>query len=88
MAAKTSWHRYGTKLRHCHPVYRLCVYVLALLVLGQVFLEQEAGRVGGVLGPLVAARHPRHLLRLQNLIIVGLGFAVDARQMGPTVEWR
>ena len=21
-AAKTSWHRYGTKLRHCHPVYR------------------------------------------------------------------
>ena len=21
MAAKTSWHRYGTKLRHCHPVY-------------------------------------------------------------------
>jgi len=21
MAAKTSWHRYKTKLRHCHPVY-------------------------------------------------------------------
>ena len=21
MAAKTSWHRYGTRLRHCHPVY-------------------------------------------------------------------
>ena len=21
MAAKTSWHRYGTKLRRCHPVY-------------------------------------------------------------------
>jgi len=21
MAAKTSWHRYGTKLRHCHPMY-------------------------------------------------------------------
>ena len=20
MAAKTSWHRYGTNLRHCHPV--------------------------------------------------------------------
>jgi len=25
MAAKTSWRRYGTKLRHCHPVYRLLV---------------------------------------------------------------
>ena len=23
MAAKTSWHRYGSKLRHCHPVYLL-----------------------------------------------------------------
>ena len=22
MASKTSWHRFGTKLRHCHPVYR------------------------------------------------------------------
>ena len=21
MAAKINWHRYGTKLRHCHPVY-------------------------------------------------------------------
>ena len=21
MAAETSWHRYGTKLRHCHPMY-------------------------------------------------------------------
>ena len=21
MAAKSSWHRYGTKLRHCHPRY-------------------------------------------------------------------
>jgi len=21
MAAKTSWHRYGTKLRHCHFIY-------------------------------------------------------------------
>jgi len=24
MAAKTSWHRYGTKLRHCHTV-TLCI---------------------------------------------------------------
>ena len=23
MAAKTSWHRYGTKLYHCHPMYRV-----------------------------------------------------------------
>jgi len=22
MAAKTRWHRYGTKLRYCHPVYK------------------------------------------------------------------
>jgi len=24
MAAKTSWHRYGTKLPHCHPMYTIC----------------------------------------------------------------
>jgi len=23
MAAKINWRRYGTKLRHCHPVYKL-----------------------------------------------------------------
>jgi len=22
MAAKIKWHRYGTKLRHCHPMYK------------------------------------------------------------------
>jgi len=21
MPAKINWHRYGTKLRHCHPMY-------------------------------------------------------------------
>jgi len=32
MAAKLSWHRYGTKLFHCHPMYRptphqqLCIH--------------------------------------------------------------
>jgi len=25
MAAKTSWNRYGTKLRHCHPI---CIHYL------------------------------------------------------------
>ena len=23
MAAKTSWHRYGTELRHCHLMYNV-----------------------------------------------------------------
>jgi len=26
MAAKTRWYRYGTKFRHCHPMYRLSVW--------------------------------------------------------------
>jgi len=30
MAAKTSWHRYGTKLRHCHPIYLLSNSVMVL----------------------------------------------------------
>ena len=29
MAAKTSWHRYESKLRHCHPMYT-CTYKLML----------------------------------------------------------
>jgi len=28
MAAKTSWHRYGTKLRHCHPMYNKTVKMM------------------------------------------------------------
>jgi len=31
MAAKTSWHRYGTKLRHCHPVYKCRTFHAAFL---------------------------------------------------------
>ena len=29
MVAKTSWHTYGTKLRHCDPMYRekLCITI-------------------------------------------------------------
>ena len=27
MASKTGWHRYGTKLRHCHCIYRVCSQV-------------------------------------------------------------
>jgi len=26
MAAKASWYRYGTKLRHCHPIY-IYIYI-------------------------------------------------------------
>ena len=31
MAAKTSWHRYGTKLRHCHPMYTLVALLQAYI---------------------------------------------------------
>ena len=32
MAAKTSWHRYGTKLRHCHSMYTSALLATALSV--------------------------------------------------------
>jgi len=32
MAAKTSWHRYGTKLRHCHSMYTSELLATALSV--------------------------------------------------------
>ena len=27
MASKINWHRYGTKLRHCHPMYKSPVFI-------------------------------------------------------------
>ena len=33
MAAKTSWHRYVTKLRHCHPMYGFVSVLLDLAAL-------------------------------------------------------
>ena len=33
MAAKTGWHRYGTKLRHCHHVQCMSVAFSALTLL-------------------------------------------------------
>jgi len=41
MAAKTSWHRYGTKLRHCHHMYHLNTLTraeLTIVSLGYVVL--------------------------------------------------
>ena len=32
MAAKTSWHRYGTKLRHCHHMYKLHYFACLLML--------------------------------------------------------
>ena len=32
MAAKTSWHRYGTKLRHCHPMHNGLLSSFSILV--------------------------------------------------------
>jgi len=38
MAAKTNWHRYGTKLRHCHKVKEKHVTVDILLDNETVYL--------------------------------------------------
>jgi len=44
MAAEISWHRYGTKLRHCHPVYRArkCADTLAFSAL-TLFVGRQEG---------------------------------------------
>jgi len=33
MAAKVNWHRYGTKLRHCHPIDSTKMSSLLLLLI-------------------------------------------------------
>ena len=52
MAAKTSWHRYGTKLRHRHPMYILklnetCTFVKAKRELEVVCGMSAAARTSG-----------------------------------------
>jgi len=37
MAAKTSWHRYGTQLRHCHPMYTDIQLVTSLFCVDETF---------------------------------------------------
>jgi len=45
MAAKISWHRYGTKLRHCHPKYTGRAHVQVRASRGTT-LRPAKGRVG------------------------------------------
>ena len=48
MAAKTRWHRYGTKLRHCHPVYSCAVVSLySLLCVSVLYNDSERYNVVG-----------------------------------------
>jgi len=46
MAAKINWHRYGTKVRHCHLMYRLTLelhYFAPASALGMIELFGRTG---------------------------------------------
>jgi len=52
MAAKTNWHRYGTKLRHCHPMYIVyCSCVLAHVFVCHLGLRVLCEIIYSVFGP-------------------------------------
>ena len=42
MAPKTSWHRYGTKLCYCHPMYSLIMIMLLMLIILPVTFPTNA----------------------------------------------
>jgi len=46
MAPKTSWHRYGTKLRHCRPVYlnNLFIFIYLSIYLSMMLPRSPAAR--------------------------------------------
>jgi len=44
MAAITSWHRYGTKLRHCRPMYSRCTVTVAPHCCGVVSTRHAVNR--------------------------------------------
>jgi len=45
MAAKINWHRRGTRLRHCHPVYILPDYLVNINVRKQAINDKLQGSV-------------------------------------------
>jgi len=58
MAAKTSWHRYGTKLRHCHPMYMVTVSGYTVRVIGRD-IKQCCDPSGQVFVRLSVSHTPR-----------------------------
>jgi len=61
MAAETSWHRYITKFRHCHPVYRKPVTYLRRK-LHEDRLVEYAGVVPGRFVPMQFRSRERNCL--------------------------
>jgi len=54
MAAKVNWHRYGTKLRHCHPMYSSHLAIKARVVFVSRQALHDTGAAGtGSPGPRV-----------------------------------
>jgi len=41
MAAKINWHRYGTELRHCHPMYRSACLRVDISLYGALVLASS-----------------------------------------------
>ena len=72
MAAETSWHRYGTKLRHCHPANRPCTSPRPKLHLDQFI------RFAGL---MVVTERQRHAERERDDAIPSVaasGYSCDA----------
>ena len=49
MTVKTSWHRYGTKLRHCHPMYIIVMLEQFRVILLLLWTPVSAGILALVL---------------------------------------
>jgi len=47
MAAKTSWHRYGTKLRHCHPIGFGGIIIIIIIIYSLKIGAGQQGRICG-----------------------------------------
>jgi len=76
MAAETSWHRYGTKLRHCHPVYRPCTSPRPKLHLD---------RLSRFAGLTAVTERQRHAERERNDPIPSVAASGYAAAMRPTI---
>ena len=70
MAAKINWHRYGTQLRQCHPVYRpiLCCAVSAVKWRSRKFSTGSVSIYSIPFCPFPFSCHMRRPITLRNHI--------------------
>jgi len=96
MAAKTSWHRYESKLRHCHPVYSniaQCVCVArwkwrsCVRACDAVWQRRRSRTAPAIHRRLATTGYSRHLTCKRPICTAAFCIITPAPRGGSVAEW-